>query len=172
MNCIRFHFAAFVMLILCATAIAAEQNQNGYAGAKWGMTPEQVLSSVPESKSGDATELGGGRVLVVKNRIDVAGAQYSANFIFDRGDRLKTVMLKPVADLDPASGRNEFDKLDVALIGKYGQPYYTKQDRERVARWHAGENDVELFLAILPDIAGIVNITYRAAADVTAGDSL
>lgn len=172
MTRIHIHIAAFVLLLWCMTAVCAEQNQSGYGGAKWGMSVQQVLAAVPAVKTEKVDELGGGRVLAVKDRIDVVGAQYAANFIFDRDDKLKAVVLKPVAELDAASGLNEFEKIDIALIGKYGQPYYTNDEKARIARWHAGANDIELYLMVIPDLASIINITYRPAAAVTAGDSL
>lgn len=163
-------YVYIVALLCCATATAAQND--GYAGAKWGMTSAQVLAAVGTSKPGNGDELGGGRVLVVKEQIDVVGAQYTANFIFGRDDKLKSVMLRPVVDLDAMSGPNEFEKVDIALIGKYGQPYYTENGNLRAARWHAGSNDIELYLAVVPDIAAVVNIIYRPAASVTAGDNL
>jgi hypothetical protein len=111
-----------LLILACASTLAAAEDPGGWTAAKWGMTPDQVRAAVPESKpvryefeKGTFSTLG-----VDELRIG-DGPAWSVYFLFDDAGKLARVAMQPAVNIYATV--QEFSRVESLLAEKYTRPF-------------------------------------------------
>jgi hypothetical protein len=160
----------FVYLVLAADEDA--RNIAGYDKTAWGMSEDEVLAAeAPRAErveKPEPTETGDVASVVI-NGIEIAGAQFSATFLFDSQNRkLKHVSVSSANDVGGGVGII-FSNIERLLTEKYGQPIFNRKGENVV--WKLQKTTIELAAFNIPPVyLRNVTIVYRptqASADAS-----
>ena len=122
-----------LLLLLFAAA-----DPGGYLAAKWGMTPDEVLATLPQATrhaGPDATKpFRGALTAIIIKEITVAEVPMQVNFRFgETSGRLEEVYLQPL--------KNEhkdlfyFNRIEALLVQKYGRAWTSTDPTVQVSQW-------------------------------------
>jgi hypothetical protein len=146
-------FARSVMWVaMFCLAAGTEQEMDGWRGAKWGMTEDEVMKAFPdEARRMPKAEAiaAGGFATIRLERVMFLESPFSARFIMDQATngRLNAVsfrMDKSEKFLGPV-----FNRLEQSLTEKYGKPIYrhddaNKEGLDELRQWKKGTTRIEL----------------------------
>lgn len=144
----------------------APDTGEGWRGARWGMTVDEVLKAFPGEAVRIDPEMRLADGTVVAAGIDahqVASRPFRVRFVFQDG-KLSLVSLRTPPD--SYAGHEVFAEVEKALAARYGPPMESASDAElidlRQTRWSAGTSGVDL--KYIPGVVAIVHYPRPAAA--------
>ena len=140
--------AAIAMMILPAATVAQVTDRDGWNGAKWGMTLEQVKAAITCPLERDTYFLKAGTpryMLRTAEPFKVLDIPVRANFSFSSDDKLVSIMIRVESAFleSPHSQSELFDRFKQALTEKYGKPRFT-DDRGRIVFWSLLSTSIRL----------------------------
>jgi len=146
---------------------ALASSTGDWRDARWGMSVEQVLAAFPGEavRISPEVKLADGNVLAVGiDGYTFEGLRLQVRFIFSDG-KLALVSLRTPQDKYPDAAA--FEKLEKALVDRWGPPIETSSDRnfieQRQTRWKSGQSFVDLKY-----IPGVMVILYHPTVGVSA----
>jgi hypothetical protein len=154
----RFLLPALLPALLAVwTSAAAAQvalDKSGTAqgeawkGARWGMTPAEVLAAFPGQAFRVEPEVrleDGNTVTVGIDALAFEGLTFRVRFLFEKG-KLALVSLR--TEPDKYVDASAYEKLRKALVDRWGSPVETANDDNfidmRQTRWNRGANRADL----------------------------
>ncbi len=141
--------------ILLAMLTAADPA--GWTKAKWGMTEAQVIEAFAgqavriENPLPACTLVEDGRktpAQVAIHSVPIGPTTYRACLYFE-GSGLHLVRLTPTGRND--ADRHEFQRVEAALVEKYGKPFHREADGTDMSQWTLGTTRITLKLVSVMD---------------------
>lgn len=170
---VRFVMATFFITLLISAANA--HSQVLWNGAEFGMTVQQIQKLFPKAiRPDDPNHLGTDSAAVEGlrlNNVEIGGEKFSAQFYFNKENKLDQVTLAMNGAEDWTSSKLAFDHLSDALTSKYGKALSEKfmdsplNWAER--NWMTGRVNVNLLaIAVNGEGASLpINYQVRVAKD-------
>jgi hypothetical protein len=129
--------------------LLAASDPGGYLGARWGMTPDQVLAAVPQAErntESDAVKPFRETLTpIIIKEVTIAGDPMRVSFRFgEQSGRLEDVLVEATREIDKRPA--DFDRIESLLVEKYGRPWTSSSPEERTSRWTLDTTTVELQL--------------------------
>jgi hypothetical protein len=129
----------------------AAADPGGYLGARWGMTPDQVLGTVPQAERNlgpdDLTPSNGTVTSILIKEVTIAAVPMKVYFRFgEKSGQLENVYVSATREIDKRPG--DFDRIAALMVEKYGRPWTGSSAEDQTARWTFETTTIELHLFI------------------------
>lgn len=149
-----------VLFSLFLSANVSAEDINGYGKAKWGMSPEAVMSS----EAGRAKMLNppekfkGALGMVSIGSIDIASQNFSVIYLFD-SNNLVQVNVSSHEDKNELVNKDTFNRIESLLIQKYGAP--THQIKNESVVWKLKSTTISLSHINIKNVVSRIVISYK-----------
>lgn len=121
----------FTTLAFATQSHSQPKDVNGWKGAKWGMTIQQVKNVFGNeiSEDPDAKEFQGSITPLFIDSLAIGNSSYKVQFTFDAKSKfLKRVLIEPKNSITAIVSMKD---LDERLTKKYGQPIWKQDENTR-----------------------------------------
>ena len=137
----------FLTIFLLVSSVLPQDTQPSlWGGTSLGMSPNEVLQAVPNSKLFNSTVPGSGTLVCLDN-VEILDYPFKVYFRFD-SKRLELVKLNLQKVIYYNESLTLFESLTEVLTFKYGDPIHSKIDKSIHcidATWVSGMNDISIW---------------------------
>jgi hypothetical protein len=162
--------AAIVMMILPAVMVAQVMDADGWNGAKWGMTLEQVKAAIqlPLERETYFFKAGTPRYALSSTEpFKLLDIPVRATFSFSTDNKLASILVRvdTVFLKSTHSHSDLFSRFKQSLTDEYGKPSYTDDNGKNVV-WRLPSTSISLQWTTLGGDA-FIGVTYKADKKAT-----
>jgi hypothetical protein len=137
-------------------------------GTRWGMALDELLRAVPAaSRIAHPRRYEGLLVQATVDRVDLAGHECRADFLFDPEGRLAEIQYRSVPI---SNGEGAYDGLRASLAAELGEPAADRRDPAGQGKWTARASWVTNRAVVDLEVRRLANAAPMFQVDVRGGD--
>jgi hypothetical protein len=153
-------------LFLFSNPLLAEK-LDGWQSAKWGMSDEEILKSIPGSIRDEKVEefdtVWHGSSGILLPTVPLARGHLFKAYFVKYADRLNYIVFSPLFGEDDHA--RAFDALEEALTAKYGEPLLSRSRSDQQMRlWRVDQTAIKLESSRVGNVVRHLSLVYQSVA--------